>query len=496
MSQRLTVNAGIRWEPMLMPHDYFARGARFDLQAFLNNQHSTVFPNAPAGITYYGDPGVPKSYSNHKWGDFAPRLGLVLNPHGDGRDTLRIGAGLLYDVNEMYYGQRLTSNPPFSNDVSQTSPTAHFSDPWAGYPGGNPYPGLYVSPSKSVTFPVGGLYIVLPPNMKPTTMAQWNMTYQRQLSGNWMASVSYMGSKTSHVWLQQDTDPAVYIPGTCSGKACSSTTNSNQRRVLYLINPAQGQYIAQMIFGDPGGNSFYHGLLASVRHRFSQSFSLLANYTWSHCNDDDDFVGDMHNSQYQNPNNRRGDRGDSNFDYRQVFNASVVVLSPTSHSMLGRLAGNWQLAPLIHANTGAALTVNSGKDNSLTASNPVTDRPNVVLPNNVYNSDPGPGLQWLNTAAFVTNAAGTFGNLGRDSLRGPGTFNFDVSLSRMFKLHERVTLQARAEAFNLINHTNLGFGTAGAGTIGASMNITASTFGVLTAAADPRILQFALKLHF
>jgi hypothetical protein len=495
-SDRITLNTGLRWEPMLMPYDAFERGASFSLPAFLANQHSTVYPNAPAGMFYYGDPGIPKSFSNSKWGDFAPRAGLVWNPHGDGRDTLRIGAGLLYDVNEMYYGQRLTSNPPFSNDVSQTNPTAPFSNPWLGYPGGNPFPGLYQPLSKNVTFPVGGLYIVLPPNMKPTDMAQWNATYQRQLPGNWMVSASYIGSKTTHVWLQQDIDPAVYIPGTCSGKPCSSTTNSNQRRVLYLDNPAQGQYIAQMITGDPGGNSFYQGALVSTQHRFSTHFSTLVNYTWSHCIDDDDFVGDMHNSQYQNPNNRRAERGDCNFDFRQVFNATMVAISPTGHSLAGRLLGNWQLAPLIRATSGAPLTVNSGKDNSLTAMNPITDRPNVLLPNAVYNTNIGPGLQWLNPAAFAANPTGTYGDLGRDSLRGPGTFNFDASLSRLFTLNERFTLQARAEAFNIINHTNLGFGTSGAGTIGASMNITSSTFGALTAAADPRILQFALKLQF
>jgi hypothetical protein len=496
VNTHLTVNAGVRWEPLLMPADVYGRGATWNMQAFLNNQHSTVYPNAPAGVFYYGDSGVTKNFTKNKWGDFAPRAGIVINPHGDARDTIRIGAGLLYDVTEMYYGQRLTSNPPFANDVSVPAPTSPFSDPWRDYPGGNPIPALYTPLSKSITFPAGGLYIFLPPDMKPTTMAQWNFTYQRQLAGNWMASVSYIGSKTSHVWLQQDINPAVYIPGTCNGKACSTTSNSNSRRVMTLLNPAQGQYLAQMIVGDTGGNSFYNGLLASVQHRFSSHFSMLANYTWSHCIDDQDFVGDMHNDQYQDPNNRRAERGDCNFDFRHVFNLSVVALSPAGHGMLGHVIGNWQLAPLIRATSGAALTVNSGKDNSLTASNPVTDRPNVVDPNNVYASSMGPGLQWLNTSAFAANPTGTYGNLGRDALRGPGTFNFDVSLSRNFKLRERLTLQARAEGFNVINHTNLGFGIAGAGTVGASMNITSSTFGRLTAAADPRILQFAMKLLF
>jgi outer membrane receptor for monomeric catechols len=124
VSNRLTVNAGVRWEPMLFPYDYFARGSSFNMAAFLAGQHSKIFPNAPAGMFYYGDPGIPKGYSNSKWTDFGPRIGLVFNPHADGRDTLRIGAGLLYDTTEMYYTNHLTSNPPFANEIDQTSPSS------------------------------------------------------------------------------------------------------------------------------------------------------------------------------------------------------------------------------------------------------------------------------------------------------------------------------------------------------------------------------------
>lgn len=487
VNSRLTLNAGVRWEPLLMPSDVYGRGAVFNLQDFLANVHSKIYPNAPAGMLYYGDPGISKSFTNNHWGDFAPRLGLVWNPHGDGRDTLRIGAGLLYDVNEMYYGQRLTSNPPYANDINQSTPAAHLANPWAGYPGGDPFPGLYAPASVNSTFPGYGLYIVLNPNEKPTYMAQWNMTYQRQLAGNWMASVTLMGSKTTHIWLQDDVNPAPYIPGTCNGSACSTSSNENQRRILSVLNPAQGKYIGQMLEADPGGNGFYHGVLGSLQHRFSHGFSFLANYTWSQCIDDEDFVGDMHNSQYQNPYSRAAERGFCNFDYRQVFNSSIVGLTPVRNSLLGKITGNWQFAPLIRATTGAALTVTTGKDYSYIGNNPVTDRPNLIEPNAVYNSDIGPGLKWLSPAAFQSNAVGTFGNLGRDIIRGPGVFNFDFGLSRVFKIRESKNIEARLEIFNILNHTNLG---------APNLTQTSSTFGVITTAADPRILQIALKYHF
>ena len=105
----------------------------------------------------------------------------------------------------------------------------------------------------------------------------------------------------------------------------------------------------------------------------------------------------------------------------------------------------------------------------------------------IYPSSIGPSLQWFTPGAFVANPAGTFGNVGRDSLRGPGQISFDMALSRDFALTERFRLEARAEGFNVINHTNFN---------GPSATLTSSTFGRITSAGDPRILQFALKLIF
>jgi hypothetical protein len=130
------------------------------------------------------------------------------------------------------------------------------------------------------------------------------------------------------------------------------------------------------------------------------------------------------------------------------------------------------------------------------------DRPNQVLPN-VYNATLGPQLQYLNAAAFSPNALGTFGNVGRDSIRGPGQFNFDLALSRYFAITEHLRLEARAEAFNAINHTNfapnLSVGISSASVPSGSVSsptASSGTFGQITGAGDPRILQFALKLVF
>ena len=173
------------------------------MAAFLAGQKSKVYPNAPAGLLFYGDAGVPKAFNNDKFRDFSPRLGLVLKPHGDGRDTIRIGGAMLFDSPEVYYSERLTTNAPYGNSIDLGSAAGPLSNPWLGYPGGNPFPGTY-PPSPNVTFPTFAAYSTIPMNLHPTYMTQWNVSYHRQLRDNWLVSVSYLGNKTSHLWLSVD----------------------------------------------------------------------------------------------------------------------------------------------------------------------------------------------------------------------------------------------------------------------------------------------------
>jgi hypothetical protein len=264
---------------------------------------------------------------------------------------------------------------------------------------------------------------------------------------------------------------------------------------MYLENAAQGQYYGSVITTDDGANATYNALLTSVQHRFSHGFTFLANYTWSHCLSDGDFTGNVGNEQYQNQSSRLADRGNCNYDIRHIFNSSLVMITPSvGPGLAGKVLRNWQVAPLVRIASGLPFIVGSGKDNSLTGIN--LDRPNLVSGVDPYNAAWGPQLQILNPAAFVQNPTGTFGNLGRNVLRAPGQINFDASLSRLFALTERFKLEARAEAFNAINHTNFKVPSTTTVQITPIDAITASTFGRLTSANDPRILQFAMKLHF
>jgi hypothetical protein len=338
-----------------------------------------------------------------------------------------------------------------------------------------------------VNFVPGGAYLAFPSDGLPTNMQQWDLGYQIQVTGNWLVSATYVGNKTTHIWTGYAANPAVYIPGTCGNSPCSTTGNTAQRRLLYLQNPATGAELSTLAVADDGSNGEYQGLILSLQHRFSNHYTFLTNYTWSHCIDEGDFGGDINGPQYQNPQNRNADRGNCGFDVRHNFNLSFVALSPRfSGVWINRLLGNWQFAPILTVHSGPWFSVSSGLDNSLTAVG--LDRPDVIAGVSPYVKDMST-RQWLTSAAFTANKPGQYGNLGQASLVGPGYFDIDTALTRYFDIraHEKQRVEVRFEAFNLLNHTNFNTPTS---------TITSSSFGLILGARDPRILQFAMKYSF
>jgi hypothetical protein len=169
------------------------------------------------------------------------------------------------------------------------------------------------------------------------------------------------------------------------------------------------------------------------------------------------------------------------------------MLSPVQgRAFAQRLLEGWQLSPIVSAQTGLPLNVTDGTDISQTGVG--LDRPNLVLTDaSLHSSNP---LALLNPAAFKTQPPGTFGNLGRDAFTGPSSVNIDLALTRTLHFRERLSLEIRAEAFNVINHPNFIGTVALVGQTSMSLALNSSTFGQIQSANDPRILQFALKLHF
>ena len=506
VTPHFTLNYGLRWEPLFADPDKYKRGTSFSMPALLGNQVSTLHPSAPPGLFFPGDPGIPAANWNGHLANFGPRVGIVWDPTGDGRQTLRAGAAILYDSPETWFNERETTNPPYGNDIDVGS-TGTLANPWGGYPGGNPFP-----QHGNLFFPKFGTYINMPVNPAPTYVSQWNITYQRQFGNSWLASISYLGNETTHLWIAEERNPAEFLgtsPCTINGASyspCSSTANTNQRRLFSLLNPVAGGYYASVDTMDDGAIARYQGLLLMVSHRFSSHFDLNANFTDSYCVSDYDFGAALAGSTNSQIFNRHADFGPCISDTRYIFNMTGVAQSAVKSQSrwLSLLLSDWELAPKIRATSGQPLNITSGKDNSLTGLG--NDRPNLAIANagatSSVCSSSAICVQWLNPAAFAQNPTGTYGDLGRNALRGPGFFTLDMSLSRQFRFSERFRVQLRADAFNILNHTNYvgNFAPAGQpagasyGTL--SQNISSSNFGQVTGAYDPRIMQVALKLFF
>ncbi len=513
----LTLNAGIRWEPFFPANDTRNRGSHFDYAAFMAGAHSMVFPNAPAGLTYCGDPGTPCDFQNRQWRQFSPRVGIVWDPTKQRTMTIRASYGLFYDSPQMYYFDRYADNSPYGSGVSfapKTTTGASITDPYLGQPGSIPqFPLPFPVPgSSNAYFPYNGVYINNDFNVRPMYVQSWNLSVERQIGANWVASATYMGSKTTHIWVGYEANPGVNVPvptnaltGCTPGQA-PSTGNTNCRRTLYLANPSQGQYFSNMTTLWDGANAEYNALMLVTRHRFSHNFNLLMNYTWSHAISDQDFTGELTNSRptlYPSPLNApntlalKKDRGDSGFDVRQSMNASLVIDSPKNvPGFKGALLKDWQLAPLVSYRTGLPVTILTGVDTALVgATTAYKDRPNQV--GNPYEGSctisgvsvpVGTVNCWFNTQAFQAPTSGTYGNVARNSIRGPGAFRFDAAISRRFRLREGTDLQLRFETFNVLNHPVLGNPVAA---------VNNGNFGkIQSQSGDGRTFQGAIKISF
>ncbi len=518
-SRRVTVTAGVRWEPNLQSQ--VANGAvyDFDMNAFLANVHSTVWPNAPAGLTWPGDPGFPnKSGINRRYDQFAPRVGLAWDPTGSGKTSIRASYGLSFDTTGGNIGNSMTS-PPFGNTINVTGPVP-FLTPWSTVPGGNPFPGCGGNPcGKDTAFVPSALYLGLQPDMKSTDVNRWTLAIQRQVGTSWIFSGTYIGSQTSHLYLTHQLNPGIYMPqasctlplsGSKVWTPCSQTGNLQQRRLFSLLSPANGQLISFMDYFDAGGTSSYNGLLLTAQKRLSHGIAVTANYTWSHC------IGDLTQASgvtaggtgYHDLTNRAFDRGNCasqqiagtfGADRRQLFNVTVIAESPQfANRALRTVASGWRVAPIFRAFSGGFVTVTTGTDRALDGSSSGVgsgQRPNQIN-GNPYCAVITPQC-YLSPSAFSLPALGTLGNMGQNNVLTPGQWTLDVTLLRDFKIRESMSLQVRAESFNITNTYHPGQPSGvGTGMSGISTAFNASNFGQITSALDPRIMQLALKFVF
>jgi Carboxypeptidase regulatory-like domain len=523
---RLTITGGLRWGPNVMPHDYFNRGVVFNESAFVANKISTVAPNAPAGIFYYGDPGVPKQFTKNYYPQFSPNIGVSFDPTGSGKTVIRGGAEISYDNPNFFTSQRNQQNPPYAtaikNQQTSSSGPLSFSAPWSvGQYTTSPFPQPVIPNLSTQQYFPQSQYIFMPDQFRPAYTVQWTLNVQRQFGRGWQAQIDYIGNSTRHDPLGLGVSPAVYIPGVwgasgtgctgivttgpaavkpgAAGTACSTTGNQVSRFRLTMENPSQGNQFSgggggSVLIGDEG-TATYHAMIATLQHRLSNTFSILANWTWSKCLDIEDAQGDLAGTTVENINNPMGDYGPCGSDYRHIVNTSVVARSEFHWSgrLTRMLLNDWELAPLMSIRSGGPVNVSAGGDFSLTDVN--NDRPNLASGVSPYHKVKFQSVkteanrEYLNPIAFSEVTSPGYGNISRNAFHGPPYFNIDAQISRIFPIHESLNLDLRLESFNMLNHPNFGG-------IDANVNHLSSTFGQVSSASSARLFQGAVKIIF
>jgi hypothetical protein len=482
MTPNVTINAGLRWDPYLPVYSPGGRFTRFDRERFTQGLRSTTFPNAAPGLIFPGDDAMPgKSIARNDWWNFAPRIGLVIDPKGEGRETIRTSYGRLYDLPHMQTFSAQAQMSPWGNTSTVTNMPQGWDNPWVAVPGGDPIPALLNGPNANSTFPLGANYTTFPLDLPATSTDQWNISYQRQVGAEWMVSANYLGNVVHNVWTANQINPAVFGPG-------ATVPNTNQRRELFRENAATGQYFASIQELDPNGSSTYNGVMVQVQRRRADGFSLQGNYTFSRC------ITDRWNQEpgvsgapYLIPGNRDADRAKCPNSPDHTLNASIVYQVPAAGDggATSALTGGWQVSAIVSARSGSYFTVLTGVDNAL--SGQPNQRANQVL------DDPfAPDRtvsRWLNPLAFQAPAPGTYGSMPLDAIQGPGRWNVDMGLSRMIPISGH-QVQLRWEVFNVFNTVNLDNPVS---------TLNSPDFGRVTALAPgtaPRIMQLAVKYQF
>jgi hypothetical protein len=500
VNRRLTLNLGLRYDPFFPWHETKGRSEVFDGNAFAAGRVSQIYTNAPAGLLFPGDTGVPQYGLGASLKNIAPRVGFALDLDGTGKTSLRGGFGVFFDsIQNGIYNNRFVDVTPFSVQVVLTAPAGPFNNPYLGIV--NPFPAP-ATPPKTITFPTPVQVVSYDPGhdgkYQTPVVYGYNLTIEHQFPQDVLFRLAYVGSMSRHLLETIEKSPAIYA---------GSLASPDSRR-YYPGFGSIGQATQDI-------NSNYNSLQATLNKNFSHGFTVLANYTFSHSIDDLPFgqsvttVGTSLVSpiRWFQPGRHQFDRGPSEFDRTNRFVASFVYRTPKfeTNKPLRYIVGGWQVSGIVQAQSGTPLTVLAGKDQSGSALGADRGVYNPALnPYGKSNCGTLPHcINFVNTSAFSLPAQGTSGNAPKGQLRGPDYVNLDAGLSKEAPLFtEKVRLQFKVEAFNVFNHNNRfnpGLSltdTSGNGIVGKGVNLSATGAGGVRAGYDPRIGQLALKLLF
>ncbi len=466
VSPRLTLNLGVRYDLPIPFVDQNDAITGIDI-----NVQSQKFPAAPRGLVYPGDPGVPRGIIPTDKNNIAPRLGVIWDPTGRGRTSVRAAWGIFYDTvpgqGDLFQSGVLS--PPFTPLVELNTPTPiTLADPFRAVAGG---PTLF---PRSLTIIGWGTDYQTP------YAFHYNLGVQHQLANNLGLELGYVGTRGKHLPIFIEINPGVYAPG--------QTTQGAR-----IFAPAYA--LLRPTFSS--AESWYDALQTSLRLRPTRGLNFLASYTWGHAVDQ---VSGLNIGGEARPvlpvvqGDEAGveaalaqEKGDALFDVRHRFVFSFGYELPKLGDKGGfakHVLGGWQLNGIFQWQTGFPLTV---LDPTLTIRF-LTNRPDVTCD---PNDGPKTTAQWFNTRCFTRRTLPQTGerpsNQGRNTVRGPGFNRTDLSLFKNFALGGPHTLQLRVEAFNLFNQER--FAQPG-------FQIGTPTFGQITSAEDGRIIQLGIKYSF
>ena len=487
LASNFTLSYGLRYEVNTPYTD-----VRNRLNAWAPGQQSTVRPDAPAGLLFPGDKGVPAGIAAVDYGELMPRVGMAWDPIGDGQTTVRAGYGIFYDGYTNGVGgplQAAVSALPWIEAYQLSGPGLNFANPYNGQ----------TPPFVTQQFVRPATVLTVQSGMAPPYSQDWDFSIERVFAKSYLLDVRYVGNKGTHLPRFVEGNPAIYGPGATTG-------NADARRQYADCSASLGScaFASVGLIAD-NNSSTYHALQVSFSRQLTGNFSFLASYWWSKSLD---YVSSLNlsgsaptlvageNDLSQNPFNLRAEHGPSLFDatHRFVFSGTYVLPQWRSAGRpVGLLLNGWQLNTIASFSSGTPFTAYDSDNASMQGSSPeitgfYSSRPNVLS-----NPNAGPHTvnQWVSRSAFqeLTPASnpGQFGNEGRNAIRGPGVASVDLSLFKNFSLAESRRVQFRAEAFNVLNHPNFAL---------PENDLASPVFGQILQAAPPRLLQLAVKFLF
>ena len=511
----LTINYGLRWDTSQPFYDTKNR-----IQTFVPGKQSKIYPDAPEGFEFPGDPGIPRTLAPTQYNRFAPRLGIAYSPSvtegplgkvfgGPGKTSIRAGGGLYYTAIEDLTLFNEVGDPPFG--LFYVSPVpVYLEQPYQSRTGADPgqrFP--FTIPAPGATG-IWGQY--LPISTAPTFRTdnklpyseQFNFTIQREIARTAVLTMGYVGSRGRHLLSTIESNPG--NPATCLliaalmpvGQGCGpfgedsiyvvpGTGQTFNGTRPYSVTSGRGLANGQLDFQSNTweatvANSTYDALQASLEKNVG-NFRLLAAYGWSKSFDNSSGFYDQ-----INPYTAQHSRALSTFDLTHNFVVSYSYDFPfakSAHGIRGKVLAGWTLSGITRFTTGFPVTLSEGDDASLCGCGGA-DVPNYNG-QAIHFSNPRHGGQYFDTGPFTFEDPGVAGNSSRRFFHGPGINNWDLALHKGTQITEKAALEFRAEFFNVFNHAQFTSPSGG---------IDAGNFGQVTGVRAPRIGQLALKFSF